>query len=79
MNEINFKLLKQIHQLQPVVRSKVMGVGSYLPKQRVTSDEIMQDIGTEKKYGLRHDWMSAEMGIIERRMVSDDQLPSELA
>jgi len=79
MNEINFKLLKQIHLLQPVVRTKVMGVGSYLPEQRVTSDEIMQDIGTEQKYGMRHDWMSAGMGIIERRMVTDDQRPSQLA
>ncbi|MFT6097812.1 MAG: 3-oxoacyl-[acyl-carrier-protein] synthase-3 [Arenicella sp.] len=79
MNEINFKLLKQIHLLQPVVRTKVMAVGSYLPKQRVTSDEIMHDIGTEQKYGIRHDWMSAEMGIIERRMVTDDQRPSQLA
>lgn len=79
MNELNYSLLQQVHQLKPIVRTKVLGVGSYLPRQRVTSDEIMQEIGTEKKYGLPHNWMSAEMGITERRMVSADQRPSELA
>ncbi len=79
MNEINYKLLQQVHQLRPTIRTKVIGVGSYLPEQRVTSDEIMQDIETEKKYGLPHNWMSQGMGIIERRMVSDNQNPSELA
>lgn len=79
MNEINYKLLQQVHQLKPIVRTKVMSVGSYLPEQRVTSDDIMQEIGTEKKYGLPHNWMSLKMGIIERRMVSDEQRPSELA
>jgi 3-oxoacyl-(acyl-carrier-protein) synthase III len=79
MNEINYKLLLQTRQIKPIIRTKVMSVGSYLPKQRVTSDEIMQEIETEKKYGMPHDWMSAEMGIIERRMVSDNQWPSELA
>ena len=79
MNEINYKLLQQVHQLKPIVRTQVIGVGSYLPKQRVTSDDMMQDIETEKKYGLPHDWMSDGMGIVERRMVADDQRPSELA
>lgn len=79
MNEINYKLLQQVHQLKPFIRTKVVGVGSYLPKQRVTSEEMMQEIGTEKKYGLPHNWMSAQMGITERRMVTNDQLPSELA
>jgi 3-oxoacyl-[acyl-carrier-protein] synthase-3 len=79
MNEINYKLLQKIHQLKPIVRTEIIGVGSYLPKQRVTSDEMMLEIGTEKKYGLPHKWMSDQMGIIERRMGADDQLPSDLA
>lgn len=79
MNEINYKLLQQVHQLKPFVRTMVVGVGSYLPEQRVTSNEIMQDIQTEKQYGLPHSWMSDEMGIVERRVVTNDQLPSELA
>jgi len=79
MNEINYKLLQQVHQLKPIIRTQVMGVGTYLPSQRVKSDDIMQTIDTEKHYGLPYDWMSSSMGIIERRMVSDDQHPSDLA
>lgn len=79
MNEINYKLLQQLHHLKPIIRTKVLGVGSYLPEQRVGSDDMMQDIGSEKKYGLAHDWMSSGMGIVERRMVADDQHPSDLA
>lgn len=79
MNEINYQLLQQIHQLKPIIRTKMMSVGTYLPDQRVSSDEIMQEIGTERQYGLPHNWMSEQMGIIERRMVSHDSKPSDLA
>ncbi|GAA6138803.1 ketoacyl-ACP synthase III [Arenicella sp. 4NH20-0111] len=79
MNEINYKLLQQVHQLKPFIRTKVIGVGAYLPSQRVSSKDIMIEIGTEAKYGLPHDWMSDQMGIHERRMVAMDQTPSDLA
>ena len=79
MNHINYKLLKEVHNLKPVIRSAIAGVGSYLPEQRVSSDELMQDIGSEEHYGLPYDWMSTQMGIIERRMVEMHQEPSDLA
>lgn len=79
MNEINYKLLKQVHQLKPIIRAQMIGVGTYIPSQMVTSDDMMQDIDTEKHYGLPYNWMSSEMGIIERRMVDDHQRPSDLA
>jgi len=79
MNEINYKLLQQVHQLRPIINSKVMAVGSYLPKQRVTSEEMMMEIETEKKYGMAHDWMSVEMGINERRVAPSNDSPSTLA
>lgn len=79
MNEINYKLLQQVHQLKPIVRTQMLGVGTYLPSQRVKSDDMMVDIDTERRYGLPYNWMSSEMGIIERRMVSCDQRPSDLA
>lgn len=79
MNEINYKLLQQVHQLKPFIRSQVVGVGTYLPKDVVSSDDIMEEIGTETKYGLPHDWMSTQMGISERRMATLNQAPSELA
>jgi len=79
MNEINYKLLQQVHQLKPIVHTQILSTGSYLPEQRVSSDEIMQEIKTESAYGLPHDWMSKEMGIMERRMAADHETPSSLA
>ena len=77
MNEINYQLLQQIHQLKPIIRTKIIGVGEYLPTQRVKSDDLMNDIGTERKYGKPHDWMSKQMGIYERRMAPSSMNPSE--
>lgn len=79
MNEINYNLLQQVHQLKPIIRTKVISAGYHLPKQRVSSDDLMLEIGSEKQYGLAHNWMSKEMGIVERRMVSNNTSPSELA
>ena len=79
MNEINYQLLQQVHQLKPIIRTQMIAVGTYLPDQVVTSDDIMKEIDTEKNYDLPYDWMSEDMGIFERRMVSEDQSPSELA
>lgn len=79
MNEINYELLKQVHQLKPIIRTKVVGIGSYLPEKRVKSDDIMKYIDTEKLYEMPYNWMSDKMGIIERRTCEDDQLPSDLA
>ena len=79
MNEINFKLHKQLQQVKPAIKAKVISTGSYLPPQRVTSDDIMSEIQTERLYGIPHNWMSDSMGIIERRMVSLETTPSDLA
>ena len=79
MNEINYELLKKVHQLKPVIKTQVIGIGSYLPEKRVKSDDIMQYIDTEKLYGTPYNWMSDKMGIIERRTCEDDQLPSDIA
>lgn len=79
MNEINYQLLKQVHQLKPVIRTQMIGVGTYLPKQVVKSDDLMQEVDTEKRYGMPYNWMSQKMGIIERRMASSSTSPSTLA
>jgi len=79
MNQINYELLRQGQQLKPIILTQMIGVGTYLPDQKVKSDDMMQDIDTEKHYGLPYSWMSSEMGILERRMVALDQLPSDLA
>lgn len=79
MNHINYQLLKEAHSLKPIIKSHIVGIGTYLPKQRVTSDSLMQEIGSERQYGRPHDWMSVSMGIMERRMATMEQTPSDLA
>jgi len=79
VNALNDPLPKEEHEQKTLARSQILGVGTYLPSQRVTSEDMMRDIGTEKRYGLAHNWMSVAMGIHERRMVADHQRPSDLA
>lgn len=60
-------------------QSEVIKTGAYLPKQSLSSVDLMQEIQTERKYGLPHDWMTKDMGILSRRISRPDQMPSELA
>ena len=63
----------------PKIRAQIMSVGTYLPDEVVTSDSIMQEIHSDTNYGMPCNWMSKEMGIIERRMAPDSFKPSDLA
>jgi len=38
VNEINYELLKKVHQLKPVIRTQVIGVGAYLPENALQLD-----------------------------------------
>lgn len=69
--------LKPQTRTQP--RAQILSVGTYLPDEVVTSDSIMQDINTDVRYGIPCNWMSHEMGIVERRMAPDSYAPSDLA
>lgn len=60
-------------------KSKVYSVGTFLPNNIVKSDHIFEDIDSEKKYGIPIDWMSGQMGIIERRLSDENTIPSDLA
>jgi len=60
-------------------QSKVISSGIYLPKQVVKSDHLLEQINSEKNYGIPANWMSKYLGIKERRMASPDAKPSDLA
>ncbi|MFQ3244519.1 MAG: 3-oxoacyl-[acyl-carrier-protein] synthase III [Arenicella sp.] len=59
--------------------TKIESVGIYIPEQRVSSEEIVDYVDSESNYGIPKDWMSTEMGILERRMSDENALPSGLA
>lgn len=59
--------------------TKIISSGIYIPKQCVTSREIFESFDSEKKYDIPVDWMTNEMGIIQRYMCQPNDRPSDLA
>ena len=53
-------------------KSKIIGVGSYLPERVVTNDELSKNIDTDDK------WISERTGIKERRIADDSETTSSL-
>ncbi|MGH1540171.1 MAG: ketoacyl-ACP synthase III [Arenicella sp.] len=60
-------------------KTKIHSVGTHLPKQVIKSDDIFKEIKSEQQYNIPTDWMSKNMGIVERRVAPDSAQPSELA
>jgi len=56
-----------------IVRSAVTGVGSYLPEQVVTNDDLAKIVETSD------DWIQERTGIRQRHKARDDQPTSDLA
>ena len=58
--------------------SKISGIGINLPTDRISSDELMREIGT-RRFGIPENFISRKMGIIERRFATPESRPSDLA
>ncbi|MBJ7537962.1 3-oxoacyl-ACP synthase III family protein [Marinomonas transparens] len=58
---------------------QIAALGTYFPKQVVTSRELMREIKSELHYGISEHWLSEVCGIDERRVASAEELPSVLA
>ena len=52
---------------------RIAGLGAYVPDQRVTNDDLARRIDTS------HAWISARTGILERRVASPTECPSDMA
>ncbi len=65
--------------MQQLGVSRITGVGHYLPDQIVLSEDLMNEFRSESRFGLSPRYLSALVGIKERRWASDDTLPSDLA
>lgn len=59
--------------------SKILSVGVSLPDNIVPSVSLMEEIKSEKRFGIPHNWIDTRVGIINRRYVSSDTKPSDLA
>ncbi|SFK56677.1 beta-ketoacyl-ACP synthase III [Geodermatophilus ruber] len=53
--------------------ARILGLGGYRPRRRVTNDELAQTMDTSDE------WIQARVGIAERRWASDDETLVEMA
>lgn len=59
--------------------TRLIGTGSYLPEERMTSRDVMEQFGSTTRYGVPPDWLERTTGIRERRIAPLDMPPSEMA
>lgn len=67
-------VLKSLHP-----NAEILSTGIYLPRQRVKSDDLLQEIDSYNQYNIPQDWISSKVGIIERRYAEDGETPSSMA
>ncbi|MFT5179271.1 MAG: 3-oxoacyl-(acyl-carrier-protein) synthase III [Alteromonas macleodii] len=60
-------------------KAKIASVGTFIPSEIVTSDELMNEIDSQNRYDIPTDWMRVAMGIEERRIAPASAKPSDLA
>lgn len=58
--------------------SKITGIGAFTPTQRVTSNELMREVGCDR-FGIADDYISSNIGILEKRVADPTMEPSDLA
>ena len=59
--------------------SRVVSSGIYLPEQRVTSRELMQEIDSVNRFDVSYDWLERVTGVHEKRVTPEGVLPSDMA
>lgn len=59
--------------------TEILGIGGYIPKQVIHSEDILENLKSEDRFGIRHDFINNIMGIDERRVAEQSENPSDLA
>ena len=62
-----------------VGHSRIVGTGVYVPEDRISSRDIMQELKSQERLGISYDWLERTTGIKERRVAAPDMLPSDMA
>ena len=65
--------------MKSLFKTQIVGVGAAIPEKRVHSDDLLQSIDSEKRFGVPHNFISNKVGIIERRVADLLTKPSDLA
>ena len=61
------------------MNSKILACGVSLPKASLIPDTLLEDVNAERDYGIPNNYMSQELGILERRVAESGLQPSSLA
>ncbi len=59
--------------------SRLISTGIFLPEQRISSRDLMEQIDSQNRFGLAPDWLERVTGIRERRVATPDIKPSDMA
>src|SRR3989338_8225941 len=59
--------------------SRVASSGIYLPDQKITSRELMQEIDSVNRFDISYDWLERVTGVHEKRVTPEGILPSDMA
>jgi len=59
--------------------SRIESIGTYLPDQVITSEDLMDEIHSEKRFGIPNTWLRKLTGIRARRFAGNNANPSDLA
>ena len=59
--------------------SRLISTGSYIPSQRITAREVMEQFDPENRYGVSYNWLEKITGIKEKRVSQEYELPSHMA
>ncbi|MCG8413762.1 MAG: ketoacyl-ACP synthase III [Pseudomonadales bacterium] len=59
--------------------SRIVAIGSYLPDIEVASEDLMDEIQSEKRFGVPNTWLTQLTGIRSRRFAIETAKPSDLA
>lgn len=65
--------------MQMTGHSKIAAIGTYLPEQVVSSQELLDEIESESKFGIPNTFLEDLTGIHARRFASREEKPSDLA
>jgi 3-oxoacyl-[acyl-carrier-protein] synthase-3 len=59
--------------------SRLISTGVYVPEQRVSSNEILEQIDSKNRFNVGFDWLERTTGIRERRVSPENMMPSDMA
>jgi 3-oxoacyl-[acyl-carrier-protein] synthase-3 len=71
--------MNQETHMHTVGHSRIVGSGTYIPEDRITTEALLREVDSRNRFGIPHDWIERITGIKEKRVAPADVLPSDMA